>query len=389
MNTREEIVDVFDGHPGDCPPPALFTQTGTVGQMDACGASWPAANFDADGMVELALQPSRMFGFATARVPFCITVEAEGLGAVLNEGRRDIQPSVVGSPFVTDGGILPPDGLPSPDEFVSGGRRALVAEAAGRISGSEDLFVTTCMLDPFGVVDRVLGAENVLMASIMQPDVLAGWVDAVAPLALAYARRLSEVSDNVMIIASASSDLMSPDTYAGLSEPYLREAVSAVSAFSTIHCCGTVSDNLESLVSMGADGLSLAASPDPEGFLRAIDRRCLMFGAVDPIGTLLMGSPGDVVAQASLDAGLGFDIVTPDCGVPPGTPNENLMALSGYRERVRSGPARSRERYASRTRSVGAPLSRSGDAMSRERRWWARPDLNRRPSGYEPDALPA
>ena len=55
MNTRQEIVDVFDGRPSsDCPPPAVFTQTGTVDQMRSCGAGWPEANFDIDRMVGLS-----------------------------------------------------------------------------------------------------------------------------------------------------------------------------------------------------------------------------------------------------------------------------------------------------------------------------------------------
>ena len=44
MNTRQEIEDAFDGQDrGELPPPAVFTQTGTVGQMEACGAFWPEA----------------------------------------------------------------------------------------------------------------------------------------------------------------------------------------------------------------------------------------------------------------------------------------------------------------------------------------------------------
>ncbi|MBR2255180.1 MAG: hypothetical protein IJ856_05145 [Candidatus Methanomethylophilaceae archaeon] len=93
MNGKDEIVDAMDGV-GDSHPPALFTQTGTVPMMDACGCSWPEANFDADMMVRLALQPSELFGFATARVPFDITAEAERLGCTVNPGTRFSQPSV-------------------------------------------------------------------------------------------------------------------------------------------------------------------------------------------------------------------------------------------------------------------------------------------------------
>ena len=32
MNTKDEICDALDGNRGDQAPPAIFTQTGTVGQ---------------------------------------------------------------------------------------------------------------------------------------------------------------------------------------------------------------------------------------------------------------------------------------------------------------------------------------------------------------------
>lgn len=133
MNTRQEIEDAFDGQGrGELPPPAVFTQTGTVGQMEACGAFWPEANFDAAKMGELAIQMDRMFGFATARVPFCLTVEAERLGAVINPGRVDTQPSITGSPYRWDVMEMdpPPEGLMDPEEFATGGRCALVQEVA-------------------------------------------------------------------------------------------------------------------------------------------------------------------------------------------------------------------------------------------------------------------
>ena len=77
MAMKSEIVDAMDGLDAGSPP-AVFTQSGTVSQMDACGCRWPEANFDIDKMIELALQMSRQYGFDTVRIPFDITAEAEG-----------------------------------------------------------------------------------------------------------------------------------------------------------------------------------------------------------------------------------------------------------------------------------------------------------------------
>ena len=183
------------------------------------------------------------------------------------------------------------------------------------------------------------------------------------PYSCAYASLLSENADNVTVIGSASMDIFTPEMYADLTEPYLKRQLSSISCFSTMHSCGRTVDVIDSLVSLGADGLSLEASEDPRGFLDRVDGRCLMFGAVNPVHTLLMGTPSDVVAEARRDAEAGFDIITPECGIPPRTPDANLSALAGYRGKTNRRNPKKRDE-------------------------WALPDLNRRPSGYEPDALP-
>ena len=338
MNTKREIVDVFDDQPGDgCPPPAVFTQTGTAGQRRACGAFWPEANFEADKMEALALQFSKQFGFATARVPYCLTVEAERLGATIFQGRDNSQPSVSGSPFMTDD-MVPgsvPDDMISPEEFVSGGRCAMVAEVAGRIMRDhEDLFVTAGMQDPACVAGQILGTENMMMGYMMDPDAVRAWVDAMVPYTCAYGKLLSENADNVTVIGAANTDVYSPEMYTDLTESQLARTLGSISCFKTIHSCGNSFDFIDSLVTLGADGLSLEASHETGMYMEKVAGRCKMFGTVNPVQTLLMGSPEDVVSEARRSADAGFDIITPECGVPPMTPDANLLALSQYRERL-------------------------------------------------------
>ena len=61
-------------------------------------------------------------------------------------------------------------------------------------------------------------------------------------------------------------------------------------------------------------------------------KEIVKLGGVRPVDTLMMKKPEDVLAEAKHAAGIGFDIIAPECGVPPQTPNDNLMALAHYRE---------------------------------------------------------
>ena len=335
MNSKDEIVRIFDGDKGDTRPPAIFTQTGTVGQMDSCGSHWPEANFDAEKMAELALQTNRMFGFATVRVPFCITVDADAFGCGIYPGSNDSQPSVESFRYCPEGEILDvPDDLISPDEFIASRRPSIVKEAADILSKNEDLFLIAAVNGPMACVNNLLGMENTMMALMMEPDRMYSWLKAVTPHLSEFARVLSETADCIMITEEASSEFTPPEYFDDVFQAYIPDVIAGAhkGAFCTTHTCGETLDIADRLCALGQDGISLQTDSDPDAYMQAMGKEIVKLGGVRPVDTLMMKKPEDVLAEAKHAAEIGFDIVTPECGVPPQTPNENLMALAHYRE---------------------------------------------------------
>jgi [methyl-Co(III) methanol-specific corrinoid protein]:coenzyme M methyltransferase len=335
MNSKDEIVRMFDGDRGDAHPPAIFTQSGTVGQMDSCGSHWPEANFDAEKMAELALQTNRMFGFATVRVPFCITVDADAFGCGIYPGSNDSQPSVESFRYCPEGEILDvPEDLISPDEFITSKRPSIVKEAADILSKNEDLFLIAAVNGPMACVNNLLGMENTMMALMMEPDTMYSWLKAVTPHLTEFARVLSETADCIMITEEASSEFTPPEYFDDVFQAYIPDVIAGAhkGAFCTTHTCGETLDIADRLCALGQDGISLQTDSDPDAYMQAMGKEIVKLGGVRPVDTLMMKKPEDVLAEAKHAAEIGFDIVTPECGVPPQTPNENLMALAHYRE---------------------------------------------------------
>jgi uroporphyrinogen-III decarboxylase len=54
MNYKERLYTTFEQNPVDRVPCPGILQTGTVDLMDACGAAWPEAHWDAEKMAKLA-----------------------------------------------------------------------------------------------------------------------------------------------------------------------------------------------------------------------------------------------------------------------------------------------------------------------------------------------
>ena len=335
MNSKDEIVRMFDGDRGDAHPPAIFTQSGTVGQMDSCGSHWREANFDAEKMAELALQTNKIFGFATVRVPFCITVDADAFGCGIYPGSNDSQPSVESFRYCPEGEILDvPEDLISPDEFITSKRPSIVKEAADILSKNEDLFLIAAVNGPMACVNNLLGMENTMMALMMEPDRMYSWLKAVTPHLSEFARVLSETADCIMITEEASSEFTPPEYFDDVFQAYVPDVIAGAhkGAFCTTHTCGETLDIADRLCALGQDGISLQTDSDPDAYMQAMGKEIVKLGGVRPVDTLMMKKPEDVLAEAKHAAEIGFDIVTPECGVPPQTPNENLMALAHYRE---------------------------------------------------------
>lgn len=335
MNRKDAVLDALNGNREDIPPAAVFTQTATVSQMERCGSRWPEANYDPDMMCELALECSRSFGFSTVRVPFCVSIEAERLGCAVDRGSIGSQPSVISSPYRMEEGFSDvPEDLMSPAEFVSGGRCTVVSGSVHSLAEKhgDDLVVVAGITGPLTTLTHVLGAENLLMGMVLCPERVYGWLDAVTPMIKTYAETLAHCgADDIQVTeGSASPDLTPPHDFERFAGGRLRSIFSGIGCKKSLHICGEAYEILDGMVSTGADALSIEKRAGVGHAVERVGGRAVLIGCVDPVGTLLSGTPADVVTEARACADCGFGIIAPGCGVPPMTPDDNLNALAHY-----------------------------------------------------------
>ena len=183
-------------------------------------------------------------------------------------------------------------------------------------------------------VNNLLGMENTMMALMMEPEKMYSWLKAVTPHLAEFSRVLSESADCIMITEEASSEFTPPEYFDDVFQAYVPDVIAGAhkGAFCTTHTCGETLDIADRLCALGQDGISLQTDSDPDAYMQAMGKEIVKLGGVRPVDTLMMKKPEDVLAEAKHAAEIGFDIIAPECGVPPQTPNDNLMALAHYRE---------------------------------------------------------
>jgi [methyl-Co(III) methanol-specific corrinoid protein]:coenzyme M methyltransferase len=62
--------------------------------MEAVGESWPRAHCEAMSMARLVMGMADLAGVENLGTPFCMTIEAEGMGARVDLGSAETEPRV-------------------------------------------------------------------------------------------------------------------------------------------------------------------------------------------------------------------------------------------------------------------------------------------------------
>lgn len=132
----------------------------------------------------------------------------------------------------------------------------------------------------------------------------------------------------------ASGSLLSPAHFEKFVYPYLQEVETYIveqTGQSQLHICGNTRRIWPLMADTGATAISLDEFIDLAEAKQAVGDRVALMGTVAPLN-LLLGTPEAVKAEArsclekAKDNPSGF-ILSSGCGIPIGTPTENLRAL--------------------------------------------------------------
>ena len=124
--------------------------------------------------------------------------------------------------------------------------------------------------------------------------------------------------------------------------PSERRLVASVKAFAPgsriyTHTCGAIGDRLDLMEETGTDGID-TLDPPPLGTVELADAvrrfrgRIFIKGNMDPVSTLLRGTPAECYADArrriETAGGDGGYILSSACSVAPHTPAANILELA-------------------------------------------------------------
>jgi uroporphyrinogen decarboxylase len=214
--------------------------------------------------------------------------------------------------------------------------REVLRLGAGRFSVHGEVF------SPFSQLLELLTIKEGLMALLTEPAKVHACLDRLTAGAAELARREAALGVDAVLISSAyaGGGFISQDDYRAFVLPYERRVIEAVKRERDCpvytHTCGAIGDRLELMLETGTEGID-TLDPPPLGTVELADAvrrlkgKAFIKGNLDPVGTLLRGDRGQVLAAAreriETAAPGGSYILSSACSVPPHTPPENVACL--------------------------------------------------------------
>jgi uroporphyrinogen-III decarboxylase len=196
---------------------------------------------------------------------------------------------------------------------------------------------------PFSQFMEMLDYTNGLMALLDDEGKCHAMLDRFADGAATLGRLQARAGADALLISSAftGAGLISREHYEQFEAPYLQKVIRGIrTEFPNIpiyvHTCGAIGDRLDLMEQTGVDGIDTFDPPplgtvDLADAIKSLGKRVFIKGNIDPVNTLLEGTPDDVTAAAreriEVAAPGGAYILSSACSVAPAAPPENVERL--------------------------------------------------------------
>lgn len=229
--------------------------------MDITGIKWPEAHSDAEMMAKLTMGVCENGGFENFGVPFCMTVEAESMGAVVGLGTKINEPRVIEYPInsVTEWRNLKSLSL---DE----GRTKVVLDAI-KILKDQNLEVPIIanLVGPVSTASSLMEPVDYYKELRRKPEEVHEFMEFVTENLIYFAKAQITAGADILAISdpSGTGEILGPKRFEEIAVPYLNKIINAVKedapGGTIIHICGSLRSVYGMLNLLDSDVISFDA----------------------------------------------------------------------------------------------------------------------------------
>ncbi len=332
MNHKQRLGLAMKRQPVDRVPvicPGGMMNLAITEAMTAADAHWPEAHTNPHKMAALTKAVFTMGGFENYGVPFCMTVEAEALGAPVTLGTNCTEPRINGYLLTSCSDFQQLQAI----TFESG-RTQTVLEAIRLLNAQSGQPRTVPIIGnltgPISLASSLVDANVFYKEMRKNPEAVHKLLAFLTQQLIAFGKAQLEAGADLIAISdpSGTGEILGPKLFASFVVPYLNaitEALTPHSPLGTIvHICGRLGPILAELNHLHCPVLSFDSITSVSQ-VRAVTDKALM-GNVST-HTLEFGEPHQIKNLTHSALRQGVDILAPACGIGARTRMTQLQTM--------------------------------------------------------------
>jgi len=279
-------------------------------------------------MARAAASTFKLTGMPSVALPLDLCSPAEALGAELifyNDDEMQF-PQVRKLLFQSAKEIR---GLES-REIKSSGRIELICEAIGLAKRDigDRAVISGIIPGPYTLMIYICKVQNLVHEMRSEPQMV---VDALLRLSSFLAKignAYREAGADFITIheMGGSPGFIGPKPFEQFVLPALQHLTGQLPRPTVLSVCGKTDSAMSLLAQAGADAISLDQMADLKAARIAL-KDTLLFGNIDPVGTLWQGDEGSVAEATQRAKKAGVDAIWPGCDLVIQTPIQNIKAF--------------------------------------------------------------
>lgn len=329
LTPKERLKAIFEGQKVDRPAcicPGGMMNMITADLMDQIQVFLPEAHHDARQMAELAKAVYEQGCFENYGVPFCMTVEAEEMGAKVDMGTKVYEPHVI--EYVMDS-VSDYEKLTPVD--VTKGRAKVVTDAI-RILKEETSGVPIVgnLTGPVSTASSVMEPVNFYKELRKKNQEAHAYMEFITDQLIAFGRAQIEAGADVIAISdpSGTGEILGPKFFKEFAVTYLNKLLDGLKkemVGTIVHICGQMHSVYKEINEVHSDVLSFdSVVPMKEARANLKDR--VLMGNVSTYA-IEFGDPDRVKMLTTSCRRGGSDIISPACGLGMKSPLTNVQAI--------------------------------------------------------------
>lgn len=329
MDIKENLINTLKGKEHEKTPVTAFPSVLTTEVLFKAKTTFDEASHNPQKMAEVAGSIYDYTAIEGITIPLDLWFESECVGHVIKRQDETLTPIIQEAPFNT------PDDIELPDDFVNLGQFPVIEKAAeilnekyddqnvpliGEVTGAFTLL--TDLVD-LGKIIKMLNSDYYEIDDALE-EINKKLVEEI--------NFYQEIGVDCIVVndPSSTTNIVKPDLFADLVQPYLCELSDALKVPGILHICGETNSNLENMLSCGYEGLSISQEVDIS-YAREVKERIgsdsVICGNLAIGETLLMKSSDEIKDESKKCLDKKVDILGPSCNIAYETPFRNIKAM--------------------------------------------------------------